>query len=167
MVGASSASTRTVQALDTLPMSMRDYSASRRASIAGPFGPQGGAHQQQQYQQPPARPSSSLLERTFALPPVRPHLHASTSQTSFALPPISTLEDLRGGYTDDSAAVLRRLKEGDDSFGIRGGGPGQEDAYSESDHASDNGDDGHEDTSNTYASAWEKRRSTSVQPGYK
>lgn len=53
----------------------------------------------------------------IVLPPIQPLApprHIST--TSYALPPISALEDLRGISTHDSAAVLERLKM-DDEYG--------------------------------------------------
>ncbi|KIK42672.1 hypothetical protein CY34DRAFT_804653 [Suillus luteus UH-Slu-Lm8-n1] len=51
----------------------------------------------------------------IVLPPIQPLApprHIST--TSYALPPISALEDLRGISTHDSAAVLERLKMDDE-----------------------------------------------------
>jgi hypothetical protein len=50
----------------------------------------------------------------IVLPPIQPLApprHINT--TSYALPPISALEDLRGISTYDSAAVLERLKMDD------------------------------------------------------
>ncbi|KAG2115012.1 hypothetical protein DEU56DRAFT_874267 [Suillus clintonianus] len=52
----------------------------------------------------------------IVLPPIQPLApprHIST--TSYALPPISALEDLRGISTHDSAAVLERLKMDDEA----------------------------------------------------
>jgi len=49
------------------------------------------------------------------LPPILPPSHLQTvSRLTYALPPISALEDLRGIHSHDSAAVLRRLKANDD-----------------------------------------------------
>lgn len=51
-------------------------------------------------------------ERHITLPPVQVPLAIERS-SSYALPPISAMEDLRGIPTYDSAAVLRRLKSED------------------------------------------------------
>jgi len=51
-------------------------------------------------------------ERHITLPPVQVPLGIEGS-SSYALPPISAMEDLRGIPTYDSAAVLRRLKSDD------------------------------------------------------
>jgi hypothetical protein len=51
----------------------------------------------------------------ITLPPIRSTTVASNSQSPYALPPITALEDLRGLHTHDSAAVLRRLRSDEDS----------------------------------------------------
>ncbi|TFK63154.1 hypothetical protein BDN72DRAFT_333537 [Pluteus cervinus] len=137
-----SSSTRAINALEIPSMSSRDYPTSSRASIGS--------------MQPPTRPPSSLLEHPITLPPVRAPAQG-TSQLPYALPPISALEDLRGAYPNDSAAVLRRLKGDDEpepstrqNRGSLYGG-----------YNSDNSDDGHEDPSES------GRRSSSVQPNFK
>ncbi|KAF5359496.1 hypothetical protein D9756_002902 [Leucocoprinus leucothites] len=64
----------------------------------------------------PRRPSQSSQEDSseperITLPPLRaPPLDYRPSSASYALPPISALEDLRGIHNNDSAAVLRRLR---------------------------------------------------------
>jgi len=45
-----------------------------------------------------------------------PAIQQPDAQPIYALPPISALEDLRGVDTQDSAAVLRRLRSDDDSY---------------------------------------------------
>ncbi|KAJ7765943.1 hypothetical protein DFH07DRAFT_1014563 [Mycena maculata] len=57
-------------------------------------------------------PSPSLAADPIQLPAIQPR--ASEAQSTYALPPISALEDLRGIDTHDSAAVLRRLRSDDD-----------------------------------------------------
>jgi hypothetical protein len=51
----------------------------------------------------------------ITLPPIRSTYLANNSQSQYALPPITALEDLRGLGTHDSAAVLRRLRSDEDS----------------------------------------------------
>jgi len=51
----------------------------------------------------------------IALPPISPATSSRNVGSSYALPPISALEDLRGVDVNDSAAVLRRLSQNDDS----------------------------------------------------
>ncbi|KAJ8508945.1 hypothetical protein ONZ45_g8836 [Pleurotus djamor] len=65
---------------------------------------------------PHPEPPNSAAEHTI-LPPMRQHNPTDDSVTSsYALPPISALEDLRGVHANDSTAVLRRLKEDDESY---------------------------------------------------
>jgi hypothetical protein len=53
----------------------------------------------------------------IVLPPIHPPSQArNVTQSSYALPPISALEDLRGVSSHDSAAVLRRLQSDDDAM---------------------------------------------------
>ena len=59
-------------------------------------------------------PSSSLSGQ-IRLPPIQPPGNMSP-RTGYALPPISAMEDLRGTVTQDSAAVLRRLRMEDDHY---------------------------------------------------
>jgi hypothetical protein len=48
------------------------------------------------------------------IPPIQPPNYSGTSHhTSYALPPISAMEDMRGIHSQDSAAVLRRLQSDD------------------------------------------------------
>lgn len=62
------------------------------------------------------RPSMSSLENSseqdrIILPPIRdPPTTYEPRNASYALPPISAFEDLRGTLDNDSAAVLRRLR---------------------------------------------------------
>ncbi|KAL4062175.1 transcription regulator HTH, apses-type DNA-binding domain-containing protein, partial [Scleroderma citrinum] len=59
--------------------------------------------------------SSKLPGDQIKLPPIQPLAPPlSISNPSYALPPISALEDLRGVSSQDSAAVLQRLKMDDD-----------------------------------------------------
>lgn len=59
--------------------------------------------------------SSKLPGDQIKLPPIQPLAPPrSISNPSYALPPISALEDLRGISSQDSTAVLRRLKMDDD-----------------------------------------------------
>ncbi|KAF9219429.1 hypothetical protein BS17DRAFT_811154 [Gyrodon lividus] len=68
-----------------------------------------------------SRPSSRLLGDQIKLPPIQPLAHPQhINNPSYALPPISALEDLRGISSQDSAAVLERLKM-DDVRGPDGG----------------------------------------------
>ncbi|KIJ62971.1 hypothetical protein HYDPIDRAFT_93696 [Hydnomerulius pinastri MD-312] len=61
------------------------------------------------------RPSSRLPGDQIKLPPIQPLAPPRhVSNPSYALPPISALEDLRGISSQDSAAVLERLKMDDD-----------------------------------------------------
>lgn len=62
----------------------------------------------------PEMPSSSLSE-PIRLPPIQTPGNMSP-RTGYALPPISAMEDLRGTVTQDSAAVLRRLRMEDDHY---------------------------------------------------
>jgi hypothetical protein len=58
-------------------------------------------------------PPLSRHDNNITLPPISPA--TSSRNMGYALPPISALEDLRGVDVNDSAAVLRRLSETDDS----------------------------------------------------
>jgi len=49
------------------------------------------------------------------LPPIQ-SMGQATPKSPYALPPISAMEDLRGSVTQDSAAVLRRLRMEDGDF---------------------------------------------------
>ncbi|KAF5342209.1 hypothetical protein D9611_001187 [Ephemerocybe angulata] len=61
------------------------------------------------------RPSSAKPQENISLPPIKqPEESERDSGSPYALPPISALEDLRGVDTQDSAAVLRRLRLDDD-----------------------------------------------------
>jgi len=48
------------------------------------------------------------------LPPIQSHNVGKTSESPYALPPISAMEDLHQSLPQDSAAVLRRLRMDDD-----------------------------------------------------
>ncbi|KAF8835670.1 hypothetical protein BDN67DRAFT_975046 [Paxillus ammoniavirescens] len=62
-----------------------------------------------------SRPSSRLPGDQIKLPPIQPLSHPRhTNNPAYALPPISAMEDLRGISSQDSAAVLQRLKMDDD-----------------------------------------------------
>lgn len=69
-------------------------------------------------------PSLDLQPERFKLPPIQPQppQKPQTNQRSFALPPISALEDLRGVSSQDSAAVLQRLKMDDEQGAYPVGG---------------------------------------------
>ena len=51
----------------------------------------------------------------FKLPPIQSS-DTNGYDSPYALPPISAMEDLRGSITQDSAAVLRRLRMDDDDY---------------------------------------------------
>lgn len=61
--------------------------------------------------------STSIIENKINLPPLKAptQLSSSLGGAPYALPPISAMEDLRGIHASDSAAVLRRLRDDDDS----------------------------------------------------
>ncbi|EGN99334.1 hypothetical protein SERLA73DRAFT_137641 [Serpula lacrymans var. lacrymans S7.3] len=60
-------------------------------------------------------PHGRSTTEKIMLPPIQPLAQPRNGgQNSYALPPISALEDLRGISSHDSAAVLRRLKMDDD-----------------------------------------------------
>ncbi|KIK05997.1 hypothetical protein K443DRAFT_674800 [Laccaria amethystina LaAM-08-1] len=59
--------------------------------------------------------SPQMKEKSFTLPPVHLPDH-NMDNSPYALPPISALEDLRGVHTQDSAAVLRRLRLDDEHY---------------------------------------------------
>jgi hypothetical protein len=61
---------------------------------------------------------SSPYHEQVRLPPIQSPAHMSP-RSPYALPPISALEDLRGTVTQDSAAVLRRLRMEDDDYPSR------------------------------------------------
>ncbi|TFK24814.1 hypothetical protein FA15DRAFT_669132 [Coprinopsis marcescibilis] len=63
---------------------------------------------------PVPRPSSSKPKEPISLPPIQQANSPDGDNSPYALPPISALEDLRGVDTQDSAAVLRRLRLDDD-----------------------------------------------------
>lgn len=63
----------------------------------------------------PAHPRPSGMEN-ITLPPIQAPTGYGSSQSPYALPPISAMEDLRGMHVNDSAAVLRRLRSDDDAF---------------------------------------------------
>jgi hypothetical protein len=65
--------------------------------------------------EPQTHPRPSGLEN-ITLPPIQPPTGHSGSQSPYALPPISAMEDLRGMHVNDSAAVLRRLRSDDDAY---------------------------------------------------
>jgi hypothetical protein len=51
----------------------------------------------------------------FKLPPIQSS-DTNSYDSPYALPPISAMEDLKGSITQDSAAVLRRLRMDDDDY---------------------------------------------------
>ncbi|KAF8963088.1 hypothetical protein BDZ97DRAFT_2075995 [Flammula alnicola] len=60
--------------------------------------------------------SEPALKEDIKLPPIHAPNESSSSDSPYALPPISAMEDLRGAVTSDSAAVLRRLRMDDDHY---------------------------------------------------
>ncbi|KNZ80805.1 Transcriptional repressor XBP1 [Termitomyces sp. J132] len=61
-------------------------------------------------------PSSRVIRMEhITLAPIHAPADSEHSTSPYALPPISAMEDLRGLYVNDSAAVLRRLKAEDPS----------------------------------------------------
>jgi hypothetical protein len=90
--------------LEIPSLSLRERSGPSSAGGAGGSGSGGGG------------PSSAVMETRITLPPLQaPSQHSlSSSGSSYALPPISAMEDMRGIHATDSAAVLRRLREDDD-----------------------------------------------------
>ncbi|PPQ83970.1 hypothetical protein CVT25_000516 [Psilocybe cyanescens] len=62
------------------------------------------------------RSSEPSLKADIKLPPIHGHAGSDPGDSPYALPPISAMEDLRGSVTQDSAAVLRRLRMDDDEY---------------------------------------------------
>ncbi|KDR78537.1 hypothetical protein GALMADRAFT_117937 [Galerina marginata CBS 339.88] len=62
------------------------------------------------------RSSEPSLKEDFKLPPIHGPNGSDPGDSPYALPPISAMEDLRGSLTQDSAAVLRRLRMDDDQY---------------------------------------------------
>ena len=58
--------------------------------------------------------SESRLKEEFNLPPIQAPDPNSSSSSPYSLPPISSMEEVRGVALQDSAAVLRRLRMDDD-----------------------------------------------------
>jgi hypothetical protein len=74
-------------------------------------------------QPPPSRAGLSLdtsseprLKEEFNLPPIQAPDSNSSSSSPYSLPPISSMEEVRGVALQDSAAVLRRLRMDDDGY---------------------------------------------------
>ncbi|KAF9456447.1 hypothetical protein BDZ94DRAFT_1326981 [Collybia nuda] len=67
-------------------------------------------------------PRPSGMEN-ITLPPIQAPAGQAGSQSPYALPPISALEDLRGMHVNDSAAVLQRLRSDDDDVFSEPGRP--------------------------------------------
>ncbi|KAJ3514144.1 hypothetical protein NMY22_g14839 [Coprinellus aureogranulatus] len=95
------------------PFSSQSSPIDRKASV-GAGGGRGGLS----LEIPPHvlnRPPSSNPQECISLPPIKQSEDSDRDSGSpYALPPISALEDLRGVDTQDSAAVLRRLRLDDD-----------------------------------------------------
>jgi len=91
---------------------IRRQSSSSRGSIALDI-PSLSLHDYTPESQPVPRAEDA---EQIILPPIQAPSHRNINQSSYALPPISALEDLRGIHTQDSAAVLRRLQSDDDSY---------------------------------------------------
>ncbi|KAF9048929.1 hypothetical protein BJ165DRAFT_1070655 [Panaeolus papilionaceus] len=106
-----SPTSKTGLSLDMRSLSMRESSDSRRSS------------------------------EDFKLPPIQAPHGRESSESAYALPPITAMEDMRGSITQDSAAVLRRLKMDDGEY-PRGN-------RSEDDH---------------HHTSWGRRHSVSVHP---
>lgn len=96
-----------------VPYSSHSSPIDRKASV-GAGGGRGGLS----LEIPPHvlnRPPSSKPQENISLPPIKGSEDSDRDSGSpYALPPISALEDLRGVDTQDSAAVLRRLRLDDD-----------------------------------------------------
>ncbi|KAF9448493.1 hypothetical protein P691DRAFT_800639 [Macrolepiota fuliginosa MF-IS2] len=90
-------------------------------------------------------PSSVPDPERITLPPLRAPPADQGPGSSYALPPISALEDLRGINNNDSAAVLRRLRLDDEAM-----------AYSHSHSRTASQDDNEK--------AWMRRHSLAAQP---
>ena len=58
--------------------------------------------------------SEPPLKDDIKLPPIKTPSASDSGDSPYALPPISAMEDLRGSITQDSAAVLQRLRMEDD-----------------------------------------------------
>ena len=60
--------------------------------------------------------SESRSKEEFNLPPIQTPDSNSSSSSPYSLPPISSMEEVRGVALQDSAAVLRRLRMDDDGY---------------------------------------------------
>ena len=60
--------------------------------------------------------SETRLKEEFTLPPILAPESNSASSSPYSLPPISSMEEIRGVALQDSAAVLRRLRMDDDGY---------------------------------------------------
>ncbi|KAJ4464925.1 hypothetical protein J3R30DRAFT_3625325 [Lentinula aciculospora] len=101
------------------PSTQRDRGYSRYAPYPDPSPPP--TFKQPTREKPlalqiPSTEFTKLNSHEINLPPISPagsNRHGASS--AYALPPISALEDLRGVDVNDSAAVLRRLSQNDES----------------------------------------------------
>lgn len=60
--------------------------------------------------------SEPSVKESIKLPPIKAPGGNDPGDSPYALPPISAMEDLRGSITQDSAAVLQRLRMEDDHY---------------------------------------------------
>ena len=60
--------------------------------------------------------SEPLSKEEFNLPPIQAPDSSSSSSSPYSLPPISSMEEVKGVALQDSAAVLRRLRMDDDGY---------------------------------------------------
>ena len=60
--------------------------------------------------------SEPRLKEEFNLPPIQAPDSNSSSSSPYSLPPISSMEEIKGVALQDSAAVLRRLRMDDNGY---------------------------------------------------
>ena len=61
--------------------------------------------------------SEPRLKEEFNLPPIQaPDSNTSSSSSPYSLPPISSMEEIKGVALQDAASVLRRLRMDDDGY---------------------------------------------------
>ncbi|KAJ3743902.1 hypothetical protein DFH05DRAFT_1492911 [Lentinula detonsa] len=101
------------------PSTQRDRAHSRYAPYPDPSPPPTSKPLNQEKSLALQIPSAEYTKRSshdITLPPISPAAsNRYGANSTYALPPISALEDLRGVDVNDSAAVLRRLSQNDEA----------------------------------------------------